>query len=151
MLAAQGMALWLGYEGSLHRQHVRKLAYGLGVALLVASIVLFAAWPKAEAGWGSILVRQIGIGIVVLGLLYFRRWPRAQALVLILLLVADLYLVSLKSVQRQPMTTAGYWQYPEWLNEFESDYQQAGPPQLRLRKSCHGVPDQDSYSAPRGQ
>lgn len=130
MLAAQGMALWLGYKGSLHRQHVRKLAYGLGVALLVAAIVLFAAWPKAEAGWGSILVRQIGIGIVVLGLLYFRRWPRAQALVLILLLVADLYLVSLKSVQRQPMTTAGYWQNPEWLNEFESDYQQAGPSRI---------------------
>ncbi|MGD2050378.1 MAG: glycosyltransferase family 39 protein, partial [Chloroflexota bacterium] len=63
-------------------------------------------------------------------LLYFRRWPRAQALALILLLAADLYFVSLKSMQRQPMTAAGYWQHPEWLDELEADYQQAGPSRI---------------------
>jgi 4-amino-4-deoxy-L-arabinose transferase-like glycosyltransferase len=133
MLAAQGLALWLKYEGGIHRRQVRKLAYGLGVAFLVVAFVLLAAWPKVEEGWQPTLIRQIVIAALVLGLLFFRRWPRAQALLLILLITADLYAVSLKSIQRQPNTPAGFWQHPEWLDDLEADYGQDGPARIDTR------------------
>ncbi|MGW8318865.1 MAG: glycosyltransferase family 39 protein [Candidatus Promineifilaceae bacterium] len=133
MLAAQGLNLWLTLDQDRCRLYVRRALTIVGVALLVAALVLFMARPIRQADWLPTLGLQLLKVLVVGGLLLIRRWPRHQALLLIALMALDLYTATFAQYGRQPGSPSVYWPRPAWVETLIDDYQHSQPSRLDSR------------------
>ncbi len=120
VLAGLGMAAWLDSDVSRwHRMRWRLprfLAAGLGLAF-----ALLLAWLGWDGGWILAWLRQLLLAGAVLSLLWSGRHRRLVAIVLAVVLAADLYLVGRETILHSPAMDSDIWEPPLWIEELQSD------------------------------
>lgn len=128
LLAGQGVAIWMQREvgnGRFLRRAALLLGGGLGMTLLI----LLAATPAYGTGWLSPWIRQVSLAALLLVLLWgAERWlnmrPTGVAAtmgLLLLLLTADLFLLSQTAIERAAGSPDRYWRRPAWAAALPTD------------------------------
>lgn len=115
LLAGQGIGLWLRGAFPSDRP-MRRFAVVLGGGLALSLVILAATTPAYGADWATPWLRQVVIAVLLLGLL---RWASRQSSpfilgAMLLLLTADLMLVSRSAIERAPGRLGRSWLRPAW-------------------------------------
>jgi 4-amino-4-deoxy-L-arabinose transferase-like glycosyltransferase len=125
MLAVQGLALWLGAPVETRRTLLKRAT--VVVASLLAGSALFLALAPvlANGPWLGVVARQAGVLAVIVFLLWAGQVRQEEegtqptgywcVLAIILLLFADLYVSTYRSVDRRWGTPAVFWPQPAWI------------------------------------
>jgi hypothetical protein len=115
LLTAQGVALWLEAEWAVLRPTLLRLGWALGLVLPLIGLVLLAARPIASPSWPGVWLRQCLVGAAALLLLAGCSRRKQRAWLLVVLLGLDLYVSTLRPIERRRGSPWAYWPQPEWL------------------------------------
>ncbi len=121
LLAAQGMAAWLRVDDAARRRLAWRAIGTLGCGLALSGLALAMSQGGISRPWLGIWLQQWVFLAIVFAFLWFGRRRSWQAWGLVILLGADLYVSTWKSVNRQPGSASIFWPQPSWIQQLKSD------------------------------
>jgi len=118
LLAAIGFTLWQSADNSTQKRVKQQLLWTMLSILLFSSFLL---WATKATEWASVWIRMGGITAVILFLLWKNNHPTWRSLGLILILSAELFLLTQQQLPLQAGSPAVYWPQRAWISTIHNN------------------------------